>query len=92
MSGMHHLSGLQQLVRQRFLAHDKEHSSERAFAFFIEEVGELARAISRRDRDNMEEEIGEVLMWLLSLANLHDIDIDRAVDRYLADPANEVPK
>ena len=89
---MYQLSELQQLIRERFLAHDKERGPARAFAFFVEEVGELAGAVSRGDRDNLEEEIGEVLMWLLSLANLHDIDINDAVARYLADPANEVPK
>jgi len=89
---MYQLSDLQQLIRDRFLAHDKEYDTTRAFAFFVEEVGELARAVSRGDRDNLEEELGEVLMWLLSLANLHDIDINNAVARYLADPANEAPK
>jgi len=89
---MHALADLQQLIRIRYLAHDIQRGAERAFILFVEEVGELARAVSRKDGDNIEEEIGEVLMWLLSLANLHGVDIERAVDRYLSDQANEKPK
>ncbi|MCA8975060.1 MAG: nucleotide pyrophosphohydrolase [Planctomycetes bacterium] len=45
--------------------------------WFVEEVGELVRAIRRRERDNLEEEFGDVFAWLATLASLHGVDLDQ---------------
>ena len=44
--------------------------------WFVEEVGELVRAIRRGERDNLEEEFGDVYAWLVTLASLHGIDLE----------------
>ncbi len=51
--------------------------------WFHEEVGELSSAIARNDRENAKEEFADVLMWLLTLANLMEVDMEQAVAAYL---------
>ena len=57
------------------------------FTQFIEEVGELAEALlGKRDRRGVEEEIADVLAWLLSIANLAGVDVEESFKKkYKAD-------
>jgi NTP pyrophosphatase (non-canonical NTP hydrolase) len=47
--------------------------------WFLEEVGELASALRKKDPGNLEEEFADVLAWLATLANLAGVDLDTAV-------------
>jgi NTP pyrophosphatase (non-canonical NTP hydrolase) len=47
-----------------------------------EEMGELAQAVRKGDRDEQVHELGDVLAWLASLANQLGISLDEAVARY----------
>jgi NTP pyrophosphatase (non-canonical NTP hydrolase) len=54
--------------------------------WFAEEVGELAHAIGKHDRgdadrDNLEEEFADVMAWLATMANICDVDLERAIAR-----------
>lgn len=65
----------------------KDSPSEK-FVLFVEEVGELAKAMRKaaglyveqaKPRDmNLEEEFADVLSYLLDLANCFDVDLERA--------------
>ncbi len=44
--------------------------------WFVEEVGELVRAIRRGERANLEEEFADVYAWLATLASLHGLDLE----------------
>ena len=50
--------------------------------WFIEEVGELATALAGDDQDNKVEEFGDVLAWLCTLANINNVDLEKAVESY----------
>jgi NTP pyrophosphatase (non-canonical NTP hydrolase) len=50
--------------------------------WFVEEVGELARALRSEDPKAREEEVGDVLAWLSTLASLAGVDLERAAGRY----------
>lgn len=54
------------------------------FAWFVEEVGELSRALRKRDKDrkNLMEEFGDVFAWLASLASLSGVDLAEAARKY----------
>ncbi len=54
------------------------------YMWFVEEVGELGRAIRKGDVTNLEAEVGDVLAWLTTLASLNGIDMERAASRYTA--------
>ncbi|MBC7950169.1 MAG: nucleotide pyrophosphohydrolase [Chitinophagaceae bacterium] len=80
------LSELQQLVRDRYFETDNARGIYHTALWFHEEVGELSSAIANNDRENAREEFADVLMWLLTLANLMNIDMEEAISKYLADP------
>jgi NTP pyrophosphatase (non-canonical NTP hydrolase) len=52
--------------------------------WFVEEVGELVRAIRRGERQNLEEEFADVHAWLATLASLHGIDLEATSRRKYA--------
>ena len=56
---------------------------EGTFVWFVEEVGELARALHRGDDPrNLEEEFADVAAWLVSLASLRGVDMGEAARKY----------
>lgn len=80
------ISQFQQLIRERYHATDSARGAARTFVWFTEEVGELAHAIGKHDRgdadrDNLEEEFADVLAWLATMANICDVDLERAIAR-----------
>jgi NTP pyrophosphatase (non-canonical NTP hydrolase) len=82
------LSQLQTTMRDTYGVRDAERGRDATFRWFIEEVGELARALRRDDRANLEHEFSDALAWLASLANLEAVDLDEIMARY----ANGCPK
>ena len=78
------LRAFQEQIEKIYLAKDKARGWERTFAWFIEEVGELARALHRDDRDNLEEEFADTAAWLVTLASIRDIDMGKAAAKYAA--------
>jgi NTP pyrophosphatase (non-canonical NTP hydrolase) len=76
------LAGLQRVLGETYLERDAARGRDATFRWLTEEIGELARALRRDDRANLEHEFGDVLAWLMSLANVEGVDIDAAVARY----------
>ena len=50
--------------------------------WFIEEVGELATALMADDSKNKQDECADVFAWLCTLANINDIDLEKACKKY----------
>ncbi len=75
---------LQKLVRDRYFEVDKGRGIHHTALWFFEEVGELSSAIASGDKQNAKEEIADVFMWLLTLANLLDLDMEDALDEFLS--------
>ena len=61
----------QRLIEDIYFERDDERGSDKTLLWFCEEVGELVRAIRRgaKDRDNLEEEVGDVYAWLAAPAS-----------------------
>lgn len=72
----------QELIRKIYFDKDNQRGIAGTYQWFIEEVGELARAIRKKDRNALEEEFGDCLAWLVSLANLTNVEMEKAIDRY----------
>lgn len=72
----------QQLIRDKYEQRDRQRGTPATFLWFIEEVGELATALAGDDQLNKEEEIGDVFAWLCTLANINDVDLNKAVEKY----------
>ncbi len=87
------LSAFQKIISDRYEQADRKRGTAGTWLWFSEEVGELARALARNDRDNLEGEFADVLAWLCTLANINDIDLATAVaTKYLTDGADKPPK
>ncbi len=69
-------SSFQQRIEAIYLERDAARGIAGTTLWFVEEVGELVRAIRRGERDNLEEEFADVYAWLATLASLHGVDLD----------------
>ena len=81
------LSGLsirefQRRIEAAFLERDRRRGTAKTFVWFVEEVGELARALKKGDPENLREEFGDVLAWLSTLASLSGVDLETAAAAY----------
>jgi NTP pyrophosphatase (non-canonical NTP hydrolase) len=78
------IAELQDVLRRTYLDRDSARGADGVFRWMVEEVGEVARAMRAAPRDPaaLEHEFSDVLAWLGSLANLLDVDLDRAAQRY----------
>jgi NTP pyrophosphatase (non-canonical NTP hydrolase) len=79
-----HLEEFQAQMRTLYGARDNERGAARTFAWFIEECGELSRAMFRGTDQDRIVEFSDVLAWLASLADLAGVDLEEAARRYAA--------
>lgn len=66
----------QQLIEQIYFERDRDRGVDGTTLWFVEEVGELVRAIRRKEEANLREEFADVYAWLATLASLHGIDLE----------------
>lgn len=76
------LRSLQDTIRRTYHDRDAGRGRDKTFLWFVEEVGELAEAIREENPRAMREEFSDVLAWLATLANLCDVDLTAAMQRY----------
>jgi NTP pyrophosphatase (non-canonical NTP hydrolase) len=72
----------QDRIEAIYLAKDSARGAMGTFAWFVEEVGELSRALRRGERKNLEEEFGDCFAWLASLASIAKVDLAQAASKY----------
>ena len=72
----------QQLINEKYGQRDRERGTSGTFMWFIEEVGELATALAGNDSKEKEDEFADVFAWLCTLANINDIDLEKAIRKY----------
>jgi len=73
----------QKIISEKYERRDRERGTPATFLWFIEEVGELATALAGTDQKNKQEEFADVLAWLTTLANINDVDLEKALGKYL---------
>jgi NTP pyrophosphatase (non-canonical NTP hydrolase) len=76
------IRAFQQRIEALYGARDRARGLEGTFLWFVEEVGELARALKRGEPQNLREEVADVLAWLVSLASIVGIDVEEAARKY----------
>ena len=72
----------QRFIREKYYQRDCQRGTAATFLWFIEEVGELSSALAGDDHYNKEEEFADVLAWLCTLANINDVDLEAAIQKY----------
>lgn len=86
----------QDYIRTHYQKHDAARGTAGTFMWLMEEVGELATALQNITADpenpaykqNLREEFGDVMGWLSTLANMHDVDLGQAVRLKYMDKAD----
>ena len=76
------LSALQSVIRATYGERDRARGIDATFGWFIEEVGELSRAIRRQGHEERVTEFSDALAWLVTLADLTGVDLADAAQRY----------
>ncbi|MEO0068622.1 MAG: MazG nucleotide pyrophosphohydrolase domain-containing protein [candidate division WOR-3 bacterium] len=76
------ISEFQELIRKIYFVKDSQRGKDGTFRWFAEEVGELARALRKNVQKEKEEEFADVFAWLVSLASLEGVSLDRACAKY----------
>jgi NTP pyrophosphatase (non-canonical NTP hydrolase) len=76
------LGDLQDVIARTYLDRDRARGADGTFRWLVEEVGELARALRDQDPAALAHELGDVLAWTTSVANLVGVSLDEAVERY----------
>ena len=80
-----HISEFQRLIAKRYGEHDRQRGTAGTFMWFMEEVGELASALASDDKENKPQEFADVFAWLCTLANINDVDLEKACEKYTGD-------
>ncbi len=77
------LNMLQKRIYEIYSHHDKRRGIQKTFKWFLSEVYELEEAIMDKDINGIKTEISDVLAWLLSIANLLEINLAEVfIERY----------
>ncbi len=66
------------MMRQIYFHRDSERGTAGTFNWLVEEVEELKEALKEGDKKAIENEFADVFAWLASLANVVNIDLEKA--------------
>jgi NTP pyrophosphatase (non-canonical NTP hydrolase) len=67
----------QQKIEEIYFAKDQGRGWQETFIWFVEEVGELGRALRSEPRAQVEAEFADVFAWLSTLASIFDVDLEQ---------------
>ncbi len=73
------IADLQRHIRQMYFEKDVARGVDGTFMWLMEEIGELASALRGNDRQNLAEEFADVIAWLVTIANVAEIDLAAAL-------------
>ncbi len=79
------ISDFQDLLKELYLQNDLNRGVTSTFIWLVEEIGELATILNSTDVDKQKvsEEIADIIAWTISIANILDVDIEKALsDKY----------
>ena len=79
------ISDFQNLMKDLYFHQDSDRGIDKTFRWLVEEGGELANLLkySNYDKRKVQEEMADIFAWLGSLANLLQIDLEKAcINKY----------
>jgi NTP pyrophosphatase (non-canonical NTP hydrolase) len=76
------LAELQAMIEATYGERDRARGADGTFRWWVEEVGEVAKAMRAGEPADLQHELGDALAWLASVANVLGVDLERAAARY----------
>jgi len=73
-----HIHEFQEMMRTLYFHRDSQRGVEKTFEWLVEEVEELGEALKTDDKKALENEFADVIAWLASLANITDVNLEKA--------------
>lgn len=73
-----HIREFQNVMQSIYFHRDSNRGIEGTFNWFMDEVKELREALKTDDKKALENEFADVIAWLASLANVTDVDLEKA--------------
>lgn len=73
------IADLQRHIREMYYQKDIARGVDGTFMWLMEEIGELASALRSHDQQNLAEEFADVIAWLVTIANVADVDLNAAL-------------
>jgi len=84
-----HINEFQKMMWQLYFERDSERGTERTVDWLKDEVEELREALKEGNVEAAKKEFADVFAWLASLANIVDINLEKAaISKY----NNKCPK
>ena len=68
----------QRLMKELYGENDRARGFGKTALWFYEETGELAEAMRKENKEEIAHEMADVFAWMVSLANMLDIDVQDA--------------
>jgi NTP pyrophosphatase (non-canonical NTP hydrolase) len=68
----------QEMMRRLYFHRDSKRGVNGTYEWLVDEVKELGDALNAADKEELEKEFADVIAWLASLANVTDVDLERA--------------
>ncbi|HEX2949559.1 MAG TPA: MazG nucleotide pyrophosphohydrolase domain-containing protein [Armatimonadota bacterium] len=72
------ITEFQQQIERLYFEKDKGRGWQETFIWFVEEVGELGRALRSEPREQIEAEFADVFAWLSTLASIYQVNLEDA--------------
>jgi NTP pyrophosphatase (non-canonical NTP hydrolase) len=68
----------QEMMQRVYFHRDSKRGIEGTFDWLVDEVKELGEALKTDNKEALENEFADVIAWLASLANVTDVDLEKA--------------
>jgi NTP pyrophosphatase (non-canonical NTP hydrolase) len=72
------LKEIQNMMKTLYFDRDQKRGKIETYNWLKEEIEELCEALRQNDNKVLEAEFADVIAWLASLANMRNIDLDKA--------------
>jgi len=73
-----HICEFQEMMKQLYIKSDNQRGVEATFKWLSDELQELKEALNGNDKQALEKEFADVIAWLASLANITNVDLEKA--------------
>ena len=73
-----HIREFQDMMRRIYFHRDSQRGAVGTFDWLVDEVEELGEALKEKNTKAMENEFADVFAWLASLANVVNVDLEKA--------------
>ncbi|MDH5754479.1 MAG: nucleotide pyrophosphohydrolase [Candidatus Bathyarchaeota archaeon] len=84
-----HICEFQKIMRRIYFHRDSKRGITGTYDWLMDEAKELGEALKTDDKQALEDEFADVIAWLASLANVVNVDLEKAaINKY----DNKCPK